>query len=159
VIGVYDGRWCEPVAAALGALGLRRAAVVHGAGGIDELAVRGPTHCAIWDADEGLVRALELTPRSFGIDEHEPAGLAGGDAAHNPAVRRRVLAGHEIGPTERYAAVLAASAMTAALGLELLELGVLDLGRLPEQYKRAAATASTGAARLVLHKWREVSQN
>jgi len=159
VVGVYDARWCEPVAAALGALGLRRAAVVHGAGNLDEIAVRGSTHCAIWDADEGLVRALAITPRSFGIDDHDPAGLAGGDAAHNSAVLRRVIAGHQVAPTQAYAAVLAASAMTAALGLELLGDDVLELGRLPDHYKRAAATVSNGAARLVLHKWREVSQN
>jgi anthranilate phosphoribosyltransferase len=159
VVGIYDARWCEPVAAAFGALGLRRAAVVHGAGGIDEIAVRGPTHCAIWDADEGLVRALELTPKSFGIAEHDPAGLAGGDSTHNASVLRRVIAGHDVAQGQRYEAVLAASAMTAALGLELLEESVLDLGRLPEQYRRAAATATNGAARLALHKWREVSQN
>ena len=147
------------MAAALGALGLRRAAVVHGADGLDEIAVRGPTHVAIWDAAEGLTRVVSLTPASFGIADHDPAGLAGGDAAHNAAILRRVIAGHEIGARERYAAVLAAAAMTAALGLELLEPGGLDLDRLPDQYRRAATTATTGAARLVLHKWREVSQN
>ena len=159
VVGVYDARWCEPVAAAFGALGLRRAAVVHGAGGLDEIAVRGDTHVAIWDRDEGMVRALTISPRTFGIDEHDPAGLAGGDAPYNAGVLRRVIAGHDVGRGEPHAAVLAASAMSAALGLELLENGVLELGRLPAQYKRAAATATNGAARLVLHKWREVSQN
>jgi anthranilate phosphoribosyltransferase len=159
VVGVYDARWCEPMAAALGALGLRRAAVVHGAGGLDEIAVRGSTHAAIWDASDGVTRAVALTPASFGIAEHDPAGLAGGNATHNASVLRRVIAGHDVGARERYAAVLAASAMTAALGLELLEPGSLDLRRLPDQYQRAASTVTTGTARLVLHKWREVSQN
>lgn len=156
VVGVYDARWCEPVCAALGALGVRRAAVVHGAGGIDEIAVRGETHVAIWDA--GLIEVRTLTPKRFGCDEVDPAGLAGGDAVHNANVIRKVLAGQHIGHGERYEAVLRASAMTAALGLELLEPGSLDLDRLPDQYIRAATVAADGAARLVLHKWREVSQ-
>ena len=155
VVGVFDRAWCEPVAAALGALGLRRAAVVHGAGNLDELAVRGETHVALWD--DGVVRALALSPRSFGCDEVDPAGLAGGDAAHNAQILRKTLAGHHVGHGERHEAVLHAAAMTAALGLELLEPGTLELARLPAQYTRAAATVTTGAARLVLHKWREVS--
>jgi anthranilate phosphoribosyltransferase len=159
VVGVYDRRWCEPMAAALGALGLRRAAVVHGHGGVDEIAVRGETHVAIWDADAGVVRALQVAPVTFGVDDLDPAGLAGGDAAHNAGVLRRVLAGHDVDAGQRYEAVLRCAAMTAALGLELLERGSLDLGRLPKQYKRAAATVKDGSARLVLHKWREASQD
>jgi anthranilate phosphoribosyltransferase len=159
VVGVYERRWCEPMAAALGALGLRRAAVVHGAGGLDELAVHGETHVAIWNVDEGVVRTLQMSPRTFGCAELHPDGLAGGDAAHNAGVLRKVIAGHEVGAGERFEAVLRAAAMTAALGLELLEPGELDLTRLPDQYRRAADTVKNGAARLVLHKWRELSQH
>jgi len=156
VVGVYEQKWCEPVAAALGALGVRRAAVVHGAGGLDEIAVRGETHAAVWD--DGVVTAMTLTPRTFRADEVDPAGLAGGDAAHNAGILRKVLAGHEVGRGERYEAVLLASAMTAALGLELLEPGAFELDRLPDQLIRARTVAVDGAARLVLHKWQEVSR-
>jgi anthranilate phosphoribosyltransferase len=153
---VFDRRWCEPVAAALGGLGLRRAAVVHGDGGLDELAVGGETHVAIWN--DGVVLSRTLSPEQFGVDELDPAGLAGGDATYNAGVLRRVLAGHQVGHGERYEAALRAGAMTAALGLELLEPGPLDLERLPDHYVRAHTVAVDGAARLVLHKWREVSQ-
>jgi anthranilate phosphoribosyltransferase len=156
VVGVYDPKWCEPVAAALGALGVRRAAVVHGDGGLDEIAVRGPTHVAIWDG--GIVRALTLTPASFRLPEVDPAGLAGGDAAHNAQILQAVLGGQDTGPGERHEAALHAAAMTAALGLELLEPGELDLDRLPDQLTRARTVAVDGAAALVLHKWREASQ-
>jgi hypothetical protein len=33
-----------------------------------------------------------------------------------------------------------------------------DFARLPQQYRRAVEAITSGAARLVLHKWREVSQ-
>jgi anthranilate phosphoribosyltransferase len=156
VVGVFDRRWCEPVATALGALGVRRAAVVHGDGGFDEVAVRGQTHVAIWD--RGAVTTRTLTAAAFGCEEVDPAGLAGGDAAHNAGVLRKVLAGHEIGRGERHEAILAAAAMTAALGLSLLEPAELDLGRLPDHFARARVAAVDGAARLVLHKWQEVSR-
>jgi anthranilate phosphoribosyltransferase len=158
VVGVFDRKWCEPVAAALGALGLRRAAVVHGAGHIDELAVRGETHVAISDEPAAVVRTMQLSPKSFGVAESDPAGLAGGDATFNANVLRKVLAGHEIGDGQRYEAVIRAAAMTAALGLELLEPSTLDLDRLPAHYERAVACVRSGEARLVLHKWREVSK-
>jgi anthranilate phosphoribosyltransferase len=154
VVGVYAREWCEPVAAALGALGVRRAAVVHGTGGLDEVAVRGETFAALWD---GELRPLTLTPRSFGVDELDPDGLAGGDAAHNAAILLKVLAGHQTDHGERLEVVLRAAAMTAALALELLESDFVE-ARLPAQYARAVATTTSGAARLVLHKWREVSQ-
>ena len=158
VVGVYERRWCAPVAAALGALGVRRAAVVHGDGGpngIDEITVRGETHVAIFDEGELSVRTL--TPASFGLGDLDPDGLAGGDAAHNAGVLRAVLAGRETGAGQRYEAALNASAMTAALGLALLEPGPLALARLPEQLARARQTTLDGTARLVLHKWRVAS--
>ncbi len=155
VVGVYDRTWCTHVAAALGALGLRRAAVVHGEGNLDEISVRGETFVALWN--DGVVRDFTLTPRAFGLDEVDPAGLAGGDATYNAGVLRKVLAGHQVDHGERLEAVLHASCMTAALGLELLE-DRFDLARLPQQYKRAVGAVTSGAARLVLHKWREVSQ-
>ena len=94
VVGVFDRKWCEPFAAALGALGVRRAAVVHGDDGLDDHVVAVTTaHVALWDAgDEGAGLATTLSPRAFGCDELDPAGLAGGDAAHNagdPARRAR----------------------------------------------------------------------
>jgi anthranilate phosphoribosyltransferase len=156
VVGVYARQWCEPVAEALGALGVRRAAVVHGAGGFDEVAVRGETFVAVWDA--GAVRVHTLTPRSFGVDELDPAGLAGGDAAHNAAILRAVIAGDDTARGGRHEAALTAAAMTAALGLALLAPGPLELASLPAQLARARAVTTDGAASLVLHKWQAVSR-
>jgi anthranilate phosphoribosyltransferase len=156
LVGVYDRKWCEPVAYALGALGVRRAAVVHGAGGLDEIAVRGDTHVALFD--EGELTSFTLNPKRFGCGELDPARLAGGDANHNAAILRDVIAGREVGPGERHETILQAVAMTAALALELLETGTLDLDRLPDQMIRARTVAVDGAARLTLHRWREVSR-
>ncbi|HEV7559324.1 MAG TPA: hypothetical protein VGO00_27805, partial [Kofleriaceae bacterium] len=156
VVGVFDRRWCEPVAAALGALGVRRAAVVHGAGGLDEIAVRGETHVAMWN--DGIVETFQLSPKRFGMHDVDPGGLVGGDATHNANVLRAVLAGRHVDRGEAHEAVLHAAAMAAALGLELLEPGEVDLGRLPDQYVRASTVAQDGAARLALYRFVEASR-
>ena len=156
VVGVYDRKWCEPVAAALGALGLRRAAVVHGSGGLDEIAVRGETRVALYD--DGAVTHIAVTPKHFGCPDNDPGALAGGDAAHNVRILREVLAGQIVGAGERNAAFLDAAAMTAALGLELLEPGDLDLDRLPDQFIRARAVATDGRAGKVVERWAATSK-
>jgi len=156
LVGVYDRRWCEPIAYALGALGVRRAAVVHGAGGLDEIAIRGDTHVALFD--EGELTSFTLDPKRFGCPELDPAGLAGGDASHNAAILRDIVRGLHVGPGEQHAAILQAVAMTAAFALELLETGAMDLDRLPDQMIRTRAVAVDGAARVTLHRWRVASR-
>ena len=151
VVGVFDGRWCVPVATALGQLGARRAFVVHGAGGLDEVAVRGPTLVAEWNVAESQVHSREMRPRDFGLDEADPAELAGGDAAANAAVARDVLAGTDRTPTRavRKAAVMEAALALVAVGLaETLEEGAA----------RAAAAIDDGRARMTLERWAAISQ-
>src|SRR5947207_6274408 len=60
VVGVYSIDLVEKLAEALSMLGLRRALVVHGLDGLDEITVTGPTRVA--EVREGIVRAYEVTP-------------------------------------------------------------------------------------------------
>ena len=111
-IGVFDAAWVEPLARALGELGSERALVVHGAGGYDEIAVAGVTQAA--ELVDGRVRRLEMLPRDFGLEEHDPAGLAGGDAAHNAEAARAILGGAK--GAGRAAVVMAAAAALVVAG-------------------------------------------
>jgi anthranilate phosphoribosyltransferase len=146
VVGVFAGRWCEPVAAALGVLGARRAYVVHGAGGLDEIAVRGPTTVAVWEEERGAVELGEVTPGDFGLAEEDPAGLRGGDASENAAIARRVLAGEK-------GAVRAAVLMEAAVAL--CATGAAADFR--EGATRAAAALDSGAAARTLEELAKLS--
>src|SRR5215831_12325702 len=65
VVGVYSLELVEKLAEALSMLGLRRAVVVHGLDGLDEITVTGPTRIA--EAREGSVKSYEIDPEEFGM--------------------------------------------------------------------------------------------
>jgi anthranilate phosphoribosyltransferase len=148
VVGVFDLRWCEPVARALGHLGARRAFVVHGAAGLDEIAVRGPTALAEWDSARGEVVSREVSPGDFGLDEADPRGLVGGDANENARVVRRVLDG-EVGPA-RTAVLLAAGSALAVSE---------HAGDLATGAEMAAAAIDRGDAARTLALWIRLSSS
>jgi anthranilate phosphoribosyltransferase len=91
VMGVFAKQWVEPLAHVLRALGAEKAWVVHGSDGLDELTTTGPSSVA--ELDAGKVRSFEVAPEDAGLPRAKPADLAGGDAAHNAAAIRQVLAG------------------------------------------------------------------
>ena len=87
-----------------------------------------------------------MTPAWFGLDEADPAELAGDDAAHNAGVFRRVLGGEPLGPTR---AVRNAACMTA--GLALLAIGAV--GSAADGAAAAGAAIDDGRALATLEKW------
>jgi anthranilate phosphoribosyltransferase len=100
VVGVFDPELVRPVAEALARLGARRAMVVHGAGGLDELTVTGPSSMAEWDGS--TIREHTIDPASLGLPLRRVEELGGGAAAENAAIARSVLgaaAAADAGPT------------------------------------------------------------
>src|SRR5713101_534509 len=91
VVGVYSADLVEKLAEALSMLGLRRALVVHGADGLDEITITGPTR--IGEVRDGQVRSYEVTPDECGLPRATLNDIAGGDAALNAALIRDVLSG------------------------------------------------------------------
>ena len=91
VVGVYAADMVEKLAEALSMLGRRRALVVHGNDGLDEITITGPTRIA--EARDGTVRTYEVTPEEFSLPRASLAEIAGGDAAENAAIIRDILAG------------------------------------------------------------------
>src|SRR2546428_5154922 len=76
VVGVYSVELVDKLAEALSMLGIRRALVVHGLDGLDEITITGPTRVA--EVREGSVRTYEITPEEFGIRRAPIEDLAGG---------------------------------------------------------------------------------
>jgi anthranilate phosphoribosyltransferase len=113
VFGVYSPALVPLFAEALAELGARRAFVVHGQGGLDELSPSGPSLVA--EIVDGDVTEWELDPRDLGIEPTDPAELRGGSAAENAVIVRNVLSG-ELGG-RRDAVLLNASGALVAAGL------------------------------------------
>jgi anthranilate phosphoribosyltransferase len=82
VVGVYSLDLVEKLAEALSMLGLRRALVVHGIDGLDEITITGPTRIA--EAREGSVRSYEVEPEEFGMQRGAIEDISGGDWRRMP---------------------------------------------------------------------------
>ncbi len=113
VFGVYAPELARTYAESLAGLGATRAFVVHGDGGLDELAPGGVN--LVVEVAHGKVREYELDPRSLGIYPSDPADLTGGSAAANARAIRALFAGERSG--RRDAVVLNAAAALVAAGL------------------------------------------
>jgi len=111
VVGVYSLDLVEKLAEALSMLGLRRALVVHGLDGLDEITITGPTRIA--EAREGSVRSYEVEPEEFGMNRAVLGEISGGDAQENAAIIRAILNG-ERSPRRDVVVLNAAAALVAA---------------------------------------------
>jgi anthranilate phosphoribosyltransferase len=109
---VYAPDVARTVADALAVLGSRRAFVVHGAGGVDELSPAGPN--LVFEVADGIVHERVVDPVELGVERCEPGDLAGGSPADNARITRDVLGGAP-GP-KRAAVVLNAGGAIAAAG-------------------------------------------
>jgi anthranilate phosphoribosyltransferase len=127
------------MAEVLGRLGVEAAWVVHGHGGLDEIAPAGATRVA--KLERGEVREDEVAPSDFGVEDAR-GDIGGGDAAANARIVRAVLGGDRGAP--RTAVILNAAAALRVAGEER------DLRAARE---RAEAAIDSGAALRLLEAW------
>ena len=121
IVGVFAEQWVEPIAHVLGRLGVKRAWVVHGSDGLDELTTTGISHVAV--LDQGHVSTFKVSPKNAGLSEARPQDLTGGDAAENAAHIRAVLGGNQ-GPLRDIVLFNAAAALLVAGKAKTLREGV-----------------------------------
>ena len=112
VVGVYAPSLVRTIAEVLAQLGARRAFVVHGAAGIDELSPAGPNLvCEVVDGDVG---EREIDPLELGVERCSPEELRGGSPRDNAEAIRGVFRGKNGG--KRSAILLNAAGAIAASG-------------------------------------------
>ena len=91
VLGVARDDLLDPMAGALCQLGLQRAVVVHGAGGLDEASLAGTNQLRF--IQQGSIQPQTLAPEDLGLKSAPLDSLRGGDLAENQTILRDVLAG------------------------------------------------------------------
>jgi anthranilate phosphoribosyltransferase len=149
LVGIFDASRVRTVAAVLGHLGAKRALVVHGCDGLDEITLAGPTQAALWNGS--TVEDLTLQPQDVGLDTANADALAGGDAHHNAAIIRRVLSGEE-GPCTDIVRLNAGASLWIAEAADSLVDGVqlatelMQASAPLERLERLAALSQTLAS-------------
>lgn len=132
VIGVYSPALVPKLAKVLLALGVERAFVVHGEGGMDEVTLSGTTKVAY--VHDGKIDYFTISPEDFGFQRSEEKVFLGGDAMDNAQIIRKILAGEQ-GPKRDIVVLNAALALVAGKAAETIGDGLhlakrsIDSGR------------------------------
>jgi anthranilate phosphoribosyltransferase len=147
VIGVLAPSRVLLVGRTLAALGARRAFVVHGSDGIDELTTTAESIVArVEETDPGAeptLKAARVTPEMAGLPRSSLHELTGGDAIENAATLIEILSG-AVGPRRDIVLLNAAAALVAAGIAEDLKEGVT----------RGAEAIDSGHAKSILEQLR-----
>lgn len=122
VLGVFAPALTEMFADALKLLGAKRAFVVHGHDGLDEISVCAPTRVS--ELNDGMVRTYDITPEQFFNEAAQPSDLAGGTPEENARITRNILSGREKGAKRNIVAINAGAALVAAGRAATLEEGI-----------------------------------
>ena len=121
IMGVYSRDLLEPMAQVLRNLGLKRALVVHGNDGLDEITITDKTFVSEFNGQE--IISYDIDPDEFGIPRARIEDLVGGDAADNAAIVGGILEG-ERGPKRNIVVVNAAYALYTTGAVENLKQGM-----------------------------------
>ena len=144
IFGVFSPTLVRTFADALAQLGSRRAFVVHGFGGIDELSPAGPN--LVCEVVDGAVHERTIDPVELGVEPCDPAELQGGSPEENARSIDAILGGAAGG--KRDAVLLNAAGAIAAGG---------HAADLREGLVQARAAIDSGAAATRLGELREFS--
>jgi len=122
LLGIYDPMLTRLLAEVLGRLGSKRAWVVHGEGGLDELSLLGKSYVAQWDKNE--VKEFVIRPEDAGLNPCKVEDLKGGDAEENARILKDIISG-KTGPKRDMVLLNAGAAIFLADRAKSLREGVL----------------------------------
>ncbi|MDO8675251.1 MAG: anthranilate phosphoribosyltransferase [Candidatus Omnitrophota bacterium] len=121
IMGVYSRDLTEPMAHVLKALGLKRALVVHGSDGLDEITTTGTTFVSEYNGVD--VISYDIDPDELGIARAAVKDFIGGNPSVNAAIALEILKG-EHGHRRDIVIVNAAYALYIAEAVQNLPQGM-----------------------------------
>jgi anthranilate phosphoribosyltransferase len=146
LLGVYDVKLVRPLAQVLSNLGVKRAMVVHGNDGLDEISLSATT--TVCEVTDGELKCYTLDPQELGLTLCKLPELVGGGPEENAVIARNILNG-ELGPKRDI--VLLNSGACLCLG------GKAE--NLPDGVKLAADTIDSGKALAKMNEFVTATQN
>jgi len=93
VLGVFSPSLTEKIAHVLRKLGVKKAMVVSGMDGMDEVSICAPSRISY--LNEGKIENFEIDPQHFGIKKATVEDIKGGDASENAEIILKVLSGEK----------------------------------------------------------------
>lgn len=132
VMGVYSRELVEPMAQVLKNLGLKRALVVHGNDGLDEITTTDKTFVCEYTGQD--IISYDIDPDEIGFSRVSLEDISGGDAKFNAALADAILKG-ERGSRRDIVVINAAYALYTVQAVETLAQGIrmaehaIDSGR------------------------------
>jgi anthranilate phosphoribosyltransferase len=141
LIGVGNPDLLDVLAAALAELNVRRAILVCGFDGLDEVSLAAPTMVRVVEGDQFY--SDEWDRADFGLEPVTIDQIQAADAAESAVLIQRVLDGEQ-GPARRIVLANAAAALLAAEAVQNLHDGVLV----------AESSIDSGSAQAVLERLR-----
>ena len=125
VIGIYDSSRLKQIASVLKLLGTRKAFVVHGSDGLDEITLTGETK--VCELANGQISEYILKPDSFDLTACEAKDITGGTPEENADILKAILSGIK-GPKRDIVLMNASAAICASDKKESLK-AAMELAR------------------------------
>jgi anthranilate phosphoribosyltransferase len=122
IVGVPRPEFTELMARALMLLGSKRAWVVHGADGIDEITTTGYTKVS--ECRDGSVNTFYIHPADVGLPKAPAGSLQGGDAHENARIIESILSGARGAPRD-VVLLNAGAALLVAGAARTIEDGIM----------------------------------
>ncbi|MCK5581032.1 MAG: anthranilate phosphoribosyltransferase [Candidatus Omnitrophica bacterium] len=121
MMGVYSRDLVEPIANVLKNLGIKKALVVHGNDGLDEVTTTGKTFVSEFNGTD--VVSYDIDPQELGIPLAKEQDLKGGDLQKNIEIVNMILGG-EKGPKRDIVVLNAAYALYTAEKVKTIDEGI-----------------------------------